>query len=179
MNIIFSLITTLSLILLLIKNPQGILETFSSSTNKAINISITLICVYAVWLGIIEILNATKLNKKIAKLLKPLISKLFKTTEENTIENLSICFASNLLGLGGVATPLAIDSMKLLEEQKNNNGQVMLFVISASSIQIFPLSVIQLLYQNGAISPYDIFIPSLIASAISTIIGVLLVKVFS
>ena len=179
MNIIFTLISFLSILLLTFKNPESILEIFSSSTQKAVNLSITLIAVYAVWLGIIEILNATKLNKKIANFLKPLISKLFNTEDPSTVENLSICFASNLLGLGGVATPLAIDSMKQLEEQKNYNGQIMLFVISASSIQIFPLSVIQLLAQNGASNPYDIFIPSLIASAICTIISFILVKVFT
>lgn len=179
MNIIFTLISFLSILLLTFKNPESILEIFSSSTKKAINLSITLIAVYAVWLGIIEILNATKLNKKIANLLRPIITKLFNTKDPSTVENLSICFASNLLGLGGVATPLAIDSMKLLENDKNHKGQTMLFVISATSIQIFPLTVIQLLAQNGASNPYDIFIPTLIATAFSTILGIIIVKVFA
>ena len=179
MNIIFTLITLLSFSLLCIKNPNAILEVFSTASKKALELSFTLICVYAVWLGIIKILQETKLSEKISKLLKPIISKLIKTKDEETLNNLSLCFASNLLGIGGVATPLAIDSMQLLENKNNEYGKTMLFVISATSIQIIPISVLQLLRELGSNNPYVIFIPTLIATIFSTLIGIILVKVFA
>ena len=54
----------------------------------------------------------------------------------------------------------------------------MLLVISSTSIQILPITVMQLLSTLGATNPAGIFLPSLIGTIISTFLGVLLTKVF-
>ena len=84
----------------------------------------------------------------------------------------------NLLGLNGLATPYAIDALKNLEEENNEHAKNMLFVISATSLQLLPTSAMQLLSENGAQSTGFIIVPSLIATALSTLIGIILCKVF-
>ena len=179
MNIIFSLITTLSIILLIFKNPNAMLTAFTLGTNNAVKLSMTLITVYTVWLGFNEILKQSGVNNKLSNLLKKPIKKLFKTNDDDAISSISLTLSANVLGLGGVATPMAIKYMQLLDSKENEYAKNMLFVISSTSIQIIPLSVMQLLSEKGAENPSSIFLPTLIFTFLSTLIGVILVKVFS
>ncbi len=178
MNVLFSAITLASIFLLIFKDPNLILTCFSEGTKNAIDLSITLLSVYAVWLGLNEILKESGLNKKLSKLLKTPIKKLFNTSDEKTIELLSLSISSNMLGLGGIATPISIDAMGLLDSQNNEHAKNTLFLISTTSIQLFPITVMQLLTKLGASNPASIFLPTLICTLFSTVIGVLLVKIF-
>ena len=80
----------------------------------------------------------------------------------------------NLLGIGGAATPYAVKAIGELEKEKNGYAQKLLFVINATSIQILPTTVIALRASAGSVSPSDIFLPSLICTAVSTLTAVLL-----
>lgn len=179
MNVLFSVIITLSLILIIFKDPTLLLTSFSKGAESAVSLSVNLICVYAVWFGINEILSSSGLDKKLAKLIKKPLKKLFNTNNEKVLDLLSLSLTSNALGLGGISTPSAIDTMKLLDDDNNEKGKTMLFVISATSIQIFPLTVIELLATHGHTSPYSIFLPTLICTTISSVLGIILVKIFA
>ena len=80
----------------------------------------------------------------------------------------------NLLGLGGAATPYAVKAIGELEKEKNYFAQKLLFVINATSVQILPTTVIALRASAGSVAAADIFLPSLICTAVSTFTGVLL-----
>ena len=179
MNVLFTSIVILSLVLIIFKDPTLLLSAFSNGADSAVNLSINLICVYAVWFGINELLSSSGLDKKLAKLIKKPIKKIFNTNNEKVLELLSLSITANALGLGGIATPSAIDTMKLLDDDNNEKGKIMLFVVSATSLQIFPLTVIELLSTHGHLAPYTIFLPTLICTLISTLIGIILVKIFA
>ena len=50
----------------------------------------------------------------------------------------------------------------------------MLFVLNATSLQLLPTTVIALRLAMGSASPADIFLPTLLATAFTTLLGVLL-----
>lgn len=179
MNVLFSVIIITSLILIIFKDPSLTFTAFSVGTENAVKLSINLIAVYAVWLGVNKIISSSGLNTKISKAINKPVKKLFNTSSNKIIELLSLSISSNALGLGGIATPISIDAMHLLDEEKNERGKTMLFVISATSIQIFPLTVMELLSSLGHNAPHVIFLPSLISTFVSTIIGIILVKIFT
>ncbi len=178
MNIIFSVILTFSIIILTIINPNLILTSVNTAGINAINLTIKLCAIYIFWLAFNELLKELKITNFIAKILKPIISFLFETKNPETINRLSCSLSANMLGLGGIATIESIESMHLLEKEKKENGKVMLFVISATSIQLLPLSVISLLNELGSTNSYVIILPTLICTFFSTFIGILLCKVF-
>ncbi len=178
MNVIFLVISTLSIIAITISNPSALLSAFSTSANKALNLAVSLLSVYSIWLGFIKLFESCGLQKKLTKLFKPLIKFLFNTTNEETASEISLSLSANLLGIGGIATPSAIESMRLMDEKQNEKGKLMLFVISSTSIQVLPLSVMQLLAEYGSNNPSIVFLPTLITTIVSTILGVILVKVF-
>ena len=178
MNAVFSVTVIVSLAVLIFLSPSSILPVFSKSAGAAAQISLKLLLTYAVWSGFAELISASGLNKKISKLFKPLIKKLFGVTDEKTADELSVNLSANLLGLGGVATPAAINAMGFMDESGNENGKNMLFIISATSIQILPVTVMGLMTEYGAVNPAVIILPTLIGTAVSTATGILLAKVF-
>lgn len=178
MNAVFSVTVIVSLTALIFISPDEILPAFSKSAGAAAEISVKLLLTYVLWSGITGLITASGLNKKISKLFKPLISKLFGVKDEKTTDELSVNLSANLLGLGGVATPAAINAMSFMDETGNENGKNMLFIISATSIQILPLTVMGLMAEYGAKKPAAIILPTLIGTFLSTATGVILAKVF-
>ena len=167
-----------SLFLILIFKPSVLLTTFSNAVDKSVKLTLTLLCIYVVWCGFSALIEKSNLTSKLSKLFTPIIRLLFGKVSKKTQNLLSMNLSCNLLGLNGLATPYAIDALKNLEEENNENAKTMLFVVSATSIQLLPTSVMQLLTQNGLANASYIILPSLIATLISTVLGVLLCKVF-
>ncbi len=176
MNVIFPVLTLLSIALLLFTNPEVMLSVFTSATDTAVKLSLTLLGVYAVWQGIANLLEKSGLSQKIAKILKKPIKKLFNTQNERAIYQISLNLTANALGLSGVATPAGIEGMAMLDKEENEHAKTLLAVISSTSIQILPVSVIQLLSSYGQ-NPSLIIILTLISTAFSTTVGILLCKV--
>ncbi len=176
MNVIFPLITAISIAVLTFNSTEGMLNAFTTATNNAVKLSFTLIGVYAVWQGISNLLEKSGIYKKIAKILTKPVKKLFNTDSDEAVEQISINLISNSIGLSGVSTPAGIESMRLLDSENNEHGKTLLAVISSTSIQILPISVVQLLSIYGQ-NPSKIILVSLIATMFSTVVGILLCKV--
>ena len=81
-----------------------------------------------------------------------------------------------MLGMGGIATPPAIKATAIMSDSGNPDGAATLFVLAATSIQLLPTTVISLRQSYGSTAPADIFLPTLISTAISSIIGVTILK---
>jgi spore maturation protein SpmA len=120
------------------------------------------------------VLEKSGTSSKIAKKLTPVIKFLFKTTDKKTINELAVNLSANVIGVGGVATPSGINAMALLDENNNEFGKTMLFTITSTSIQIFPLTVMALMAEYGSKTPYIVFLPTLFATVLSTFLGILL-----
>ena len=84
--------------------------------------------------------------------------------------------SANLLGMGGVATPMGISAAREMDKEGNIYAMNVLFVLAATSIQLLPTSVIALRTETGSVSAEDIILPTLIATAFSTVLAVLAVK---
>lgn len=179
MNIIFGLILLLSTILLIFSNPDATLSAMLSGGEKALSLTFKMVVIYAVWLGIFELLERTGLAKKLAKALRPVNRLLFGKLPEKANDYMSLNISANLLGMSGATTPMGIKSIQELEKHPNTNYAItMFFVINATSIQIIPSSVLALRTSMGSSTPADIIIPTILATLVSTVIGVLLVKIF-
>ncbi len=151
-------------------------EMISASTD-ALSLCIELCAVYAVWLGIMELVDASGLGEKLAKLLRPLIKKIFKVEDEQTQKLIALNVSANMLGLGNAATPMGIRSMQALDDGsgKANFAMIMLIVVNATSIQLLPTTVIGLRAAAGSTNPSDIILPTIIVTFITTVMGILLV----
>lgn len=179
MNVIFAIVILTSIILLLFSSPETVLSAMLSGGQKALDLTLKLTVIYAIWLGFSEIFVKCGLDKKTAKLLKPLNRFLFGKTDNQSEEFISMNLSANLLGISGATTPYGIMAIDSLSKTKNNFYAVsMFFVINATSVQLIPSSVLALRTSLNALSPSDIILPTILATAVSSIVGIILVKIF-
>lgn len=179
MNVIFGIVSILSMIILLFTSPNSILSAMLSGGEKALSLTMKMTVIYAVWLGVFELLERTNLSKKFANALKPLNKVLFGQLPESANDFISLNISANVLGMSGATTPMGIKAIQELEKHPNTEYAItMFFVLNATSIQIIPSSVMALRTSLGSISPGDIILPTILATLLSTVIGVLLVKIF-
>ncbi len=179
MNTIFTIVIISSISMLIFSNPDLVLSSMLKGGENALSLTLRLVVIYAVWLGIFEILDKTKLSVKIAKLLKPINKMLFGNIPEKANDYMSLNISANILGMSGATTPMGIKSIQELEKHPNTEyAIIMFFVINATSVQVIPSSVLALRSSFNAITPSDIILPTILTTAISTVIGILLVKIF-
>ena len=146
----------------------------------AVEISIGLVGIMALWLGIMKIAEASGLIRIIAKGLKPITIRLFPDVPEDhpAIGSIVLNMSANMLGLGNAATPLGLKAMEELQElnpkkDTATNAMVMFLAINTSSVQIIiPATVVALM---GAAAS-QIFITTILATLASTITAIFMVK---
>ncbi len=186
MNIIWFILITTSVIFSIINNK---LEDFTKSifdaTKQAVEVSLFLLGIIALWLGITKIVEDSGLIYHLSKFFKPIISKLFKKIPKDhpSIVSITLNLLANFFGLGNAATPLGIKAMTdlqtLNEDKETVSFEMMLFlVINTASIQLIPFTVVGLLSQYGSKSPNSIVLPTIIATVISAIVAVINLHIF-
>ena len=177
MNIFWLMMMLSSILVLLITNPSAMLSEMIGASTAALELCFELVAVYVVWLGFIELIDASGLSDKLAKLLRPLIKKIFKVDNEEIQKIIALNVSANMLGVGNAATPMGIRAMQALDDGsgKANFAMIMLVVINATSIQLLPTTVIGLRSSAGSENPADIILPTLIVTITTTVLGILLV----
>lgn len=172
------MIFLLSSLLLLLFRPEAFLPALLEGGQKAVTLSLSLAAVYAVWMGLMQVLSDSGLSQKLEQALRPLVRKLFRAPSPAAGEALAANLSANLLGLGGVATPYGVRAAALLSGENSRHNHAMLLVLNATSLQLLPTTVIALRETYGSAAAYDILLPSLLATLLSTLLGVLFVKLF-
>ena len=179
MNILFTLVFLVCTFLLLCTSPDTFLSALLEGAGKGATVSVSLIATYCVWLGLMRVWEDSGVARGISKLLKPILKRLFKTEDEEALQAISMNTSVNLLGISGAATPYGIKAAALLDKTENAEySSAMLFVLNATSLQLIPTSIIAVRVAMNSASPNDIVIPTLLATLLSTVIGVVLTKVF-
>ena len=178
MNIVFGLILVVSTTYLTVTAPEKVLTAMNSGAEKSVKLSATLLVIYCVWLGVFRIFEEGKLTERIAKFLALPVRLVFGKVGKEAEKYLTLNVTANLFGLGSVATPMGIKAAETLDAEGDEYGKAMLFVVAATSIQLLPTTVISIRANCGSASPADVFLPTLLSTAVSTVCGVILTKVF-
>ncbi len=158
-------------------------STFDSS-KTAFEISLGLTGVLALWLGIMKIGENSGLINALAHFLSPVLCRLFPDIPKGhpVLGSIFMNMSANMLGLDNAATPLGLKAMKELQELNPNkdtasNPMIMFLVINTSGLIIIPISIMVYRAQMGAAQPTDVFIPILLSTFISTLVGVIAVSI--
>ncbi len=181
MNTVFAIMILASLIMLVVVSPESAFSIMISGASNALTLAFTLIAIYAIWLSILSLMDGIGLSKALNKLFRPLTKKLFKGESDLALEYITLNFSANLLGMGGAATPLGIKAMECMQDgsEKATDNMILFMVINSTSIQLIPATIIGLRSAAGSNAPSDIILPSLLATLISTVTGVILAKICS
>ncbi|MDF1587758.1 MAG: nucleoside recognition domain-containing protein [Gammaproteobacteria bacterium] len=153
-----------------------------SLSKSAFEISLGLTGVLALWLGIMRIGERSGFIDLLTRGLTPLFAKLMPDVPRNhpALGAMVMNISANALGLDNAATPLGIKAMQELQKlnplkDTASNAQILFLVINTSAVTLFPVTIFTYRAQMGAANPTDVFIPILIATYASTLIGLLAV----
>lgn len=156
-----------------------------SMSKTAFEISLGLTGILSLWLGILKIGEKAGAIQILAKLIDPLFSRLFPSIPKGhpvkgtILMNLS----ANMLGLDNAATPMGLKAMKELQDlnpdkETASDAQILFLVLNASGLTLIPVSIMTYRAQLGAANPSDIFLPLLLATFFSTLVGLIVTSFF-
>ncbi len=159
-----------------------IMNSTYDSARTGFEISLGLTGVLALWLGIMKVGERGGMIELFSKAVAPLFSKLFPDIPKNHPASGSILMniSANMLGLDNAATPFGLKAMQELQEinpnkEQASNPMIMFLVLNASGLTLIPITVMVYRAQMGAANPADVFIPIMIATFSSTLVGMIAV----
>lgn len=153
-----------------------------SMAKLSAEIALGLIGLMCFWLGLFRVGQDAGLVALFARALSPLFARLMPEVPPNhpAIGSVTMNLMANMLGLDNAATPLGLKAMadlQTLNPQADtaSNAQILFLVLNCSSVTLIPVSIFMLRAQMGAASPAEVFLPILLATACSTLGGLLVV----
>jgi spore maturation protein SpmA len=159
---------------------EQIMNSTFSSAKTGFEVSLGLTGVLSLWLGIMKIGEKGGVVDVFARWLSPVFSRLFPDIPKNDSAYGSIFMniAANMLGLDNAATPMGLKAMERMQElnkdkERASNPMIMFLVLNTSGLTIIPVSIMVYRAQLGAAQPADVFLPILLATFFSTMVGLL------
>ncbi len=163
--------------------PAMMNATFDSA-KTGFNISIGLTGALTLWMGLMRIGEKGGMINVMSRLIGPFFSRLFPELPKNhpAYGSMMMNIAANMLGLDNAATPVGLKAMQELQTSNHNkdtatNAQIMFLVLNTSGLTIIPISVMAIRATKLAANPSDIFLPILLATFFSTLVGIITVSV--
>ncbi|MCQ2346516.1 MAG: hypothetical protein MJZ92_01130 [Paludibacteraceae bacterium] len=157
-----------------------ILNSTFGSAKTGFEISIGLTGVLALWMGIMKIGEKGGVVNTLSRGVAPFFSRIFPSIPKNhpVFGTMFMNISANMLGLDNAATPMGLKAMNELQElnedkTKASNAMIMFVVLGASGLTLVPTTIMAYRAQLGAANPADVFLPILIATYFSTIVGLI------
>jgi spore maturation protein SpmA len=157
---------------------EEMVKSLFDSASLGFELALYLTGALCLWMGIMEIGEKGGAVKVMTKAVTPLFSQLFPEIPKNhpAIGSMMMNFSANMLGLDNAATPLGLKAMNELQtinpdKETASNAQIMFLVLNTSGLTLIPVSILAYRSAAGSSSPSEVFIPILLATLCSTLIG--------
>lgn len=161
---------------------QNMVSALFGAAKSGFEISLGLTGLLCFWLGLLKIAEASGLTDKLARGLTPLFQKIMPSVPADSpaIGSIVMNMAANMLGLDNAATPMGLRAMEQLQAinphpERASAAQTMFMVLNASSVTIIPITILLYRAELGCSNPSAVFVPILLATSISTLVGFLAV----
>jgi spore maturation protein SpmA/spore maturation protein SpmB len=146
----------------------------------SVEIALGLVGVLCLWLGFFKVAERAGVVAVLARLLGPLFERLMPEVPKGhpAVGSITMNLGANVLGLDNAATPIGLKAMKDLQSLNKetpdtaSNAQILFLVLNTSSVTLLPVTVFLYRAQQGAAEPASVFLPILLATTASTIVGV-------
>ncbi|OWK39298.1 Spore maturation protein B [Pseudomonas oleovorans subsp. oleovorans] len=162
----------------------AMVESLFAMAKLSVEVMVLLFGTMTLWLGLLRIAEQAGLVDALARVLGPLFARLMPEVPRGhpALGLITMNFAANGLGLDNAATPIGLKAMRSLQELNPDkltasNAQILFLVLNASSLTVLPVSIFMYRVQQGAEDPTLVFLPILLATSASTLVGLLSVAV--
>ena len=184
LNTIWLAMISLSVIVGIIQGRiDDVVRAITDSAKLGFEVALGLTGILALWLGIMNIASESGLIKHFARLLQPVMRRLFPEVpvDDPAMGAMLLNISANMLGLANAATPFGLQAMKELQRlnihvHTASNEMCTFLAINTSSMQLIPATAIAFLAANGSLHPSSVILSSIVATSASTIVGITAVK---
>ena len=159
-------------------------STFEMS-NMAFEMTLGLTGTLTLWMGILKIGEDSGLVDRLARFLSPVLTKLFPEIPKNhpALGSIFMNISATMLGLDNAATPVGLKAMQELqsinkEKDTASNSMIMFLVLNTSGLTLIPVSIMAYRAKFAAADPTDIFLPLLLTTLCSTLVGLITVSLY-
>ncbi len=156
---------------------------FDAAKTSVTDIAFPLAGTMIFFLGLMNIAEKAGAIKWLARLLNPLMKRLFPEVPQNhpVMGEMVMNFSANMLGLDNAATPFGLKAMQSLQSINPNketasNAQIMFLVLHTSGLTLIPLSIIAYRIAAGSTDATSIFIPCVAATVCATLASVIIIS---
>ena len=163
---------------------NAVMDSMFASAKTGFEISIGLTGVLALWLGIMKIGERGGAVGFLSRLTAPFFCKIFPEVPRDhpAMGTIFMNLSANMLGLDNAATPLGLKAMKELQElnpkkDTASNAEIMFLVLNTSGLTLIPITIMTYRAQFGAANPSDVFLPILMATFFSSLVGLIAVAI--
>ncbi len=164
--------------------PMDALSTAVINTaTSSVELALGLVGVMTFFLGLMKVAEAGGLLTVIAKLLRPVMTRLFPEVPpaHPAMGAMIMNVSANVLGLGNAATPFGIRAMQELDKLNPlkgtaTNAMVLFLAINTSAVTLLPTGVVALRAAAGSQDPAGIVPTTLFATLCSTTVAILMAK---
>ena len=165
-------------------NGDKITEAIVLGSESTVSFLIELVGIMCFWCGVMKIAEKGGLTAQIARILRPLLKKLFKeaATDEKALGAIVMNLTANMMGLSNAATPFGIKAMEEMDRLNKkssvaSNDMALFLVMNAACIQLVPTTVISIRAAANSVNPGIIILPAIISTTIAAIVGVVCCKI--
>jgi spore maturation protein SpmA len=158
----------------------AMVESLFAMARLSVEVMVLLFGTLTLWLGFLRIAEAAGIVDRLARLLGPLFRRLMPEVPAGhpALGLITLNFAANALGLDNAATPIGLKAMRELQTlnpspTSASNAQILFLVLNASSLTLLPVTIFMYRAQQGAADPTLVFLPILLATSASTLVGLL------
>ena len=180
MSWIFTVLLTFAIVCaIVLGNGSALASAVASGAQGGITLAISIAGSLCLWTGVGKLMERIGITAMLAKLLHPLLKRLFPSTKKDTAlaSCLSANICANFLGLGNAATPMGIQAAKRMVPNDRpgiaTNELCRLIVLNTASIQLIPANVAAIRASLGCATPFDILPGVWVTSLLSVVSGVL------
>ena len=153
-----------------------------AGAEEAVRFTLSLAGGICLWSGIMELLERAGLAGRLARLLRPLLGRLFPLAarEQDVMAAVTENVTANLLGLGNAATPAGIRAAQGMARlgAPARNELCLFVVLNTASLQLLPTTIATLRAAAGAASAFDILPAVWFSTACSLAAGLLAAALF-
>lgn len=156
-------------------NIEALSVAIMDGASKAVELSIFLLGSMCAWLGFLKIAEKSGLTLLIAKILSPVINRLFPEYRDNYEIKGKICMnlSANLLGIGNAATPLGLAAMTAMQAENKTDcptkGMMLFVIINTASLQLLPINMAAIRSSAGSATPFSV-LPHIWITSLSALI---------
>ncbi len=156
-------------------NGSSLASAALTGAQAGVTLAVSMAGAICLWSGVGRLMEAARITDKLAKLLRPLLGRIFPSTKTNPVlaRDLSANVCANFLGLGNAATPMGIRAAQGMKQGNTATDELCrLIVLNTASIQLIPANVAAVRSALGCGSPFDILPMVWITSLCSAGLGV-------